>query len=154
MFKINRKLEYALMALKYMDAKHPGELTSVKEICDRHKAPFDVTARVLQVLSQQGIVKAEHGSHGGYQIIKDLAKMSLLELTEVILGPVQFADCLHEDAAGCAMTADCNVISPIMHLNERLKHLYTDISIRELIGVQHPGEKKVRVNSGNQTFVV
>jgi len=153
MFKINRKLEYALMALKYMHSKQPGELSTVKEMCESTKSPFDVMARVLQGLAQKGVLRAEHGAHGGYQIIKDLTKLSVLELTEMILGPVQFADCLGDDMS-CGLTAACNVISPIMHLNERLKDLYRKMSVRELIAVQHPGEKKIRLQPEHTTFVV
>jgi DNA-binding IscR family transcriptional regulator len=43
MFKINKKVEYALMVLKHMYEKKP-----VKEICDKYGAPFDVTSRSMQ----------------------------------------------------------------------------------------------------------
>src|ERR1044072_7238661 len=66
MFKINRKLEYALFSLRYMSAKAPGQLTSAKEICDIYHTPFDPTSRVLQIMAQHGILRAEQGAHGGY----------------------------------------------------------------------------------------
>ena len=34
MVRLNRKIEYALVALKYMTGKIPGELTTAKEISD------------------------------------------------------------------------------------------------------------------------
>lgn len=64
MFKINRKIEYALIALKHMSHKKPGQLTSAKEICDIYRTPFDPTSRVLQILSQNGILQAEQGARG------------------------------------------------------------------------------------------
>ena len=44
MHKVNRKIEYALMALKFMSGKMPGQLTQVKEICEKTGSPFDATA--------------------------------------------------------------------------------------------------------------
>ena len=58
MFKINRKLEYALISLRHMSTKSPGQLTSAKEICDIYHTPFDPTSRVLQIMAQHEIVRA------------------------------------------------------------------------------------------------
>src|SRR6476620_12741582 len=101
MNKINRKVEYALMALKHMRAKTPGELTSAKEICDLYGAPFDGMSRVLQILGQNGILKSEQGAQGGYQITRDLTKVSLQEIIEAISGKIEIAKCLSGAADAC-----------------------------------------------------
>src|SRR3954462_3369914 len=103
MFKINRKIEYALIALKHMSLKAPGQLTSAKEICDIYHTPFDPTARVLQIMAQHEILRAEQGAHGGYQILKDLSKVTLYELTEMIEGPMTIVNCFHSDYSHCEM---------------------------------------------------
>lgn len=134
MFKLNRKMEYALIALRHMCEKLPGELTSAKEISDSHHAPFDVTARVLQLMAQRGILKSEHGPHGGYQIQTDLGRVTFLELTELILGPVKMVECLQDKKNdGCELIGSCNIVSPIAHLNDRLKDFYNTITVRELV---------------------
>ena len=38
---MNRKIEYALIALKYMRHKNADEVTSAKEICAMYEIPFD-----------------------------------------------------------------------------------------------------------------
>lgn len=53
MNKLNRKVEYALMALKFMSSKVPGELTSTKEVVESTGCPFDATARVMQQMAQK-----------------------------------------------------------------------------------------------------
>ena len=58
MFKINRKIGYALIALKHMSHKSPGQLTSAKEICDTYLIPFDSTSRVLQNRAQKAGIKS------------------------------------------------------------------------------------------------
>ena len=144
MFKINRKIEYALIALKHMSHAYQGQLITAKDICDIYKTPFDTTSRVLQIMVQHGIVQAEHGAHGGYQIVKDLSKFSLLELVVMLEGPVEIANCFHGNYAHCELTAGCNVISPMLNLNARMSELFKTITVRELIESRHSGDKAIR----------
>src|SRR3990167_886200 len=97
MFKINRKIEYALISLKYMSSKSPGQLTSAKEICDVYRTPFDPTSRVLQIMAQNEVLHAEQGARGGYQIVRDLSKLTMKELSDMITGPIEIANCFHGD---------------------------------------------------------
>ncbi len=144
MFKINRKLEYALISLRHMSAKAPGQLTSAKEICDIYHTPFDPTSRVLQIMAQHEIVRAEQGAHGGYQILKDLSKFTLQDLTQMIEGPIQIVNCFHGNYSHCDITASCNVISPMLNLNERIGGLFKTINVQELIQSRNQGERSIR----------
>ena len=136
MNKINRKLEYALIALKHMKAKSPGELSSAKEISSQFHMPFDATARVMQILAQKGILKSEQGIHGGYQVVKDLNRVSLHELMNIILGPVSLAKCLQkEDSSSvpCEVLEHCSIMSPMTALNKKLTEFYEGIKLGELL---------------------
>ena len=144
MFKINRKLEYALIALKYMSAKNPGQLTSAKEICDIYHVPFDPTSRVLQIMAQKEILQAEQGAKGGYQIIKDLNKITMRELSDMLIGPIEIANCFHGSYSHCEISHTCHIIAPMLNLNENIKKLFSTISIAELIQSKHHGEKSIR----------
>jgi len=144
MFKINRKLEYALIALKYMSHKAPGQLTSSKEICDLYHTPFDPTSRVLQIMAQQGLLHAEQGAHGGYQIRKDLGKVTLGDLSRMITGPIKIASCFSSDYSNCELNKSCSVIGPMLNLNERIVGLFDDIQIADLIETHHQQENLIR----------
>jgi Rrf2 family transcriptional regulator, nitric oxide-sensitive transcriptional repressor len=136
MNKINRKVEYALIGLKHMRSKAPGELTSAKEISQLYGCPFDATSRVMQVLAQKGVLRSEQGAHGGYMITKDLARLSFYDLSEMILGPVMVARCLHDDDGdepACEMRETCNIVSPVQTLNRRLVEFYRGLSVAELL---------------------
>ncbi len=136
MNKINRKLEYALIALKHMKTKSPGELSTAKEISQHFNMPFDATARVMQILAQKGILKSEQGVNGGYQLVKDLNKLSLGELMSFILGPVHLAKCLHQEDASqppCEILEHCSIMSPMTTLNRKLNDFYDSIRLGELL---------------------
>lgn len=135
MTRLNRKLEYALMALKVMSRKRAGELTSAKEIVEKTGGPFDATARVLQQLAQAGVLKSEQGAYGGYVLIRDLARLSFFELSEVVVGRQSLAKCLHHDD-GCGLKTKCNIVSPVAVLNRRLNDFYQRLSVGELLKVR------------------
>ena len=144
MFKINRKIEYALIALKHMSSRAPGQLTSAKEICDTYHTPFGPTARVLQIMAQHEILRAEQGVHGGYQILKDLSKITVGDLSDIIVGPIQIASCFSGDYSHCELNTSCNVIGPMLNLNERISSLFHTLKITELVQSHNQGEKTIR----------
>ncbi len=135
MFKVNRKIEYALMALKYMGTKGSGDLTSAKEICSVYQTPFDPTSRVLQVMTQNGVLQAEQGAYGGYQIIKDLTKISLRELSDMIIGPIEITNCVQGDDSQCIISETCQISEPMGTLNDKVIGFFNGIKISDLIGV-------------------
>lgn len=131
MIRLNRKVEYALMSLKFMARKSAAELTSAKEISDALKLPFDATARVLQAMAHQGLLHVEQGACGGYRIRNGLAGVSFHQLVEIIEGPVEIARCLHGE--DCDLLPTCNIRAPLNALNRRLERVYRDISLSEVL---------------------
>lgn len=140
MTKINRKIEYSLMALRIMMQKRPGELTSAKEVSEITGAPFDATSKVMQILSQKGILKSEQGIRGGYQIVKDLKEVSFFDLNELILGPMAVVKCVKSEEP-CDLISTCNIQSPLAELDSKLKSFYKNLSLDELLLSCAPGKK-------------
>ncbi len=118
-----------------MGQKNNTELTTAKEISQIYKTPFDVTARVLQIMAGKGILKSEQGVHGGYLLKRNFDTVSFLELAEAILGKLNMVDCLYdEDDCKCQMHDSCNITTPLSRLNEKTKDFYRSLMLQELIG--------------------
>ncbi len=130
MIKINRKVEYALMVLKLMHEKTPGELTTAREVCDKFEAPFDTTAKVMQLMNAAGILHSQKGVKGGYSLTKNLSDVSYLELVEVIEERPFMMDC-HEGP--CELYHKCNISQPIKRLNDYLINIFSTLSLSELL---------------------
>lgn len=146
MIKINRKVEYALMALKLMKEKGAGELTTAREVCDQFKTPFDTTAKVMQIMNASGILHSHKGVKGGYSLSRDLSDVTYMELVELIEGKSFMMDC-HEGP--CDLFHKCNISQPIKRLNDYLINIFSILTLNELLSEdnllalkKHP-EKKV-----------
>jgi Rrf2 family protein len=133
MNRLNRKVEYALMALKYMASKPTGARTSAKEISEEFNLPFDATARVLQIMAHAQFLRVVQGAHGGYTLAKDLTQVSFHDLVEKIEGPVEIARCLHSEE--CDLLSKCNIQSPMSVLNEKLSRFYQGLALSEILKV-------------------
>lgn len=128
-----RQVEYALMVLADMQKANPGHLFSARELGDAHQVPFDVISKTLQRLCRSGILRSVQGKHGGYQIIRDLAAVSMLDLMEAVLGDVATVNCLRS-GGDCPRLTTCNVSGPLQVLDQKLRDLYASVTVMELIG--------------------
>ena len=134
MNKMNKKMEYALMAIKLITEKPEGALTSAKEVSEHMHISFEATARVLQALSSHGLLKAEYGVAGGYSLGRSLNEISLHDLVEILEGHTVLTKCLGHDEP-CELLANCNITGPITQLNKKIQNFYKSISLQEVLCV-------------------
>jgi len=137
MATLPRQVEYALMALTDMHRAHPGQLFAVRALCDKHHVPFDVMSKAMQRMARAGLLRAVKGVNGGYQIIKDLSAVTLLELMEAIMGKVGTVAC-QRSGKPCPRNGGCNVSDSMGMLNRRFRDLYRDTMLLELIDGSAP----------------
>jgi Rrf2 family protein len=130
MIKINRKVEYALMVLKFMKGKALDELTTAREVCDKYHTPFDTTSKVMQLMNTAGILHSQKGVKGGYTLSGDLSDVSYVELVQLIEGKTFMMDC-HEGP--CDFIHSCNITQPIRRLNDYIINIFSTLTLNELL---------------------
>jgi Rrf2 family protein len=132
MIQLSRKMEYTLMALRYMASTKPGTLVSAKEISSHYQVPFEVVARCLQKLAQKGLVLSMSGAAGGYQLNRSWENLSLLDLHEILEGKTQLVRCL-EASNRCEYAQKCNLIDPISKINDQMRQFYRSINLGKVL---------------------
>ncbi len=132
MFKLHKKVKYALTALKYMKKKPVKELSSAKEMCDVFDIPFDPTSRVLQIMAQNGILEAVQGARGGYRVVRHLGATSLYELSEMVAGQMAITDCTASDC-DCVRLDKCVLKKEMALLNAKIVRVFKDIKVSEMV---------------------
>ncbi len=137
MIKINKKIEYALMALKYMSSRAEEELTSAREICDQFKTPFDTTAKVLQLMNNQGLLKSTKGIKGGYSLAVPLSHVTFSQLTEIIEGKEKSGSFCQSSRGRCDLYENCNIVTPIDLLSKKVNEYLAGLTLEELLLNEH-----------------
>ncbi len=133
MLKINKKVEYALMALKFMADKQETTLTSAREICDVMGTPFDTTAKVMQLMNNQDILKSVKGIKGGYSLNKPLSEITYMELVRLIEGRPKIGRACISSKGTCELINKCNISTPVERLNLKLNSVLEKMTLADLL---------------------
>ena len=130
MLKITRKVEYALLALRHMQAKQPRKVTTAAEIAERYFIPNELLAKTMQLMARENIVEAVQGPHGGYRIKADLEKINLTDFFETLEGPLGLMDCFFD--SDCVQIDCCTIRAPIQKINDNLRNMSSKMSVQEI----------------------
>lgn len=132
MTTLPRQVEYALLALNDMNAARPGQLFAVRGLSEKHGIPFDVLSKTMRLLARARILRAVRGMRGGYQITRDLSRVSLLDVLEALTGTLGVAQCL-KSGRRCDLEDTCCLLGGMTALDGRIKEVYRTTSVLELI---------------------
>lgn len=86
MMRLNQKVRYGLECLFEL-ATSPTEYVDAERVATARKVPTAYAQKILQALSQAGILYAQKGS--GYRIARALADISALEVIRALEGTAQ-----------------------------------------------------------------
>jgi FeS assembly SUF system regulator len=131
MFKLSKKADYGLIAMKHLSNHREKHACSAGEIAEEYGISATLMAKVLQKLAKEKLVVAKHGSSGGYQMAKEPQKTSALEVITAIDGPVLITSCVTNHGA-CDATDRCSVREPLRRVNESILDVLSMVTIAQL----------------------
>jgi len=131
MFKLSKKADYGLIAVKHLAMHRNEHACSASEIADEYGISTTLMAKVLQKLARQNLVAAKHGSSGGYQLAKTPDQISALEIITAIDGPVLITSCVTSHG-NCDATSKCSVREPLRRVNESILNVLGTVTIAQM----------------------
>ena len=131
MFKLSKKADYGLIAMKHLANHRQQHACSASEIAEEYGISSMLMAKVLQKLAKQNLVVAKHGSSGGYQLSKEPAKITALEVITAIDGPVLIISCVTSHG-NCDATDRCSIKEPLQRVNESILGVLSMVTVAQL----------------------
>jgi len=131
MFRLSKKTDYSLMALKHILAKR-HEPSSAREIAEAHGIPFEVLAKLLQTLTRKGFLISQHGTKGGYCSARSSRMITVREVMDAVEGPVALIDCSNTHSGPCDQERSCSVRRPLLKVQEKVVDLLGRTTLREI----------------------
>lgn len=133
MVKFSKKIEYSLIALRYISGAK-DEVITAKEISNKYNIPHELLAKILQKLKKENILTSNQGVNGGYKLSKPLTEISLSELIDKIEGKTAIVECLHTDnISECYISDCCSIKDPINKMQIELENLLKTKMVSDFI---------------------
>jgi Rrf2 family transcriptional regulator, cysteine metabolism repressor len=103
MLSITSKSPYAVLALAELGHRAGPDPVPIGELARRRDVPVQFLEQLFAVLRRAGVVSSQRGVKGGYRFARDPAEVTVLEIVELLDGPLgRDAEGVFSDAAAAA----------------------------------------------------
>ncbi len=121
MISITTKSPYAIKALAELGRTGSDAPVPIGELARRRDIPAQFLEQLFAVLRRAGVLKSQRGVKGGYSFGRDPAAITVLEVVELLDGPVgREAEGVFAEAAGAARSVlETTTIADIIERERR-----------------------------------
>src|SRR5580704_17966379 len=103
MISITSKSPYAVQALTELGRSAGSGPVPIGELARRREIPVQFLEQLFATLRRAGILSSQRGVKGGYSFARPAAEVTVLEVVELLDGPLgRGSDGVFEDAARAA----------------------------------------------------
>ena len=130
--RVTQEADYAIRMCLILDKL--GEKTGAATLADIACITPKIALKVLRKLNAGKLVRSYKGVQGGYELARDGSELTVLEIVELIDGPICISKCLDcaNDCSRNPCKTDCKMHIAFGAINENLIESLSKITVRML----------------------
>jgi len=117
---LGKRADYTVRAVLDLARHHGHGRRKTADIAEEMQVPVTYLPQLLAELVREGIVSSMAGRHGGYELVRDPAEVSLLEVIEVADGPLGSSECVLRGGP-CRWEEACAIHAPWARAQEAFR---------------------------------
>jgi Rrf2 family protein len=129
---LRRNTDYGLRLMVSLAQHYDGDTISTRVLAAEQEVSYQLACKLMQQLHEAKLVESLMGPKGGFRLSRRPAEISLLEVIEVLQGPVRLNRCLLRKAA-CPRRNQCPVRKKIGALQDHIDEFLGAVSLAELV---------------------
>ena len=141
----SKACEYGIRAVLYIAHKTlAGNKLGISEIAKAIDSPVPFTAKILQMLSREGIISSVKGPNGGFFISPDAPPIPLSQIIEAIDG----IGVLHTCTLGlkeCSDKSPCPIHNDVKAFKERVRKVMHEKTVQQLARDMKKGNSFLKI---------
>jgi Rrf2 family iron-sulfur cluster assembly transcriptional regulator len=127
----SRKCELGIQAVLFLSAQKKGEYFNSGQIAEELERPKEFVSKVLQLLTNYGMVGSKKGKFGGFYLEKDPKNIRLFDIVKAIDGEEVFHKCVL-GFKHCSPDKPCPVHNKWGELRDKTEQMLRDETLAEL----------------------
>ena len=129
---LTRSADYALRALIHLAQASSDQPVPLDAIVQAQRVPSALLSKILQTLVRSGLVSSRKGYGGGYLLLADPAKVTLLAVIELIDGPFTLFECL-VDEDFCELCGNCKLRQNFMDTQSAMVGILSNTTVADCL---------------------
>ncbi|HTC43452.1 MAG TPA: SUF system Fe-S cluster assembly regulator [Steroidobacteraceae bacterium] len=134
MLRISKLTDYATVVLAAL-AEQPEQLRTATALAGRTRIAAPTVSKLLKQLHRAGLVSSTRGLHGGYQLARPPAQITVAAILDALEGPMNLTDCSGGHGQ-CGIEHHCRVAPVWQRLNVAIRRALSDVTLAELAGLE------------------
>lgn len=135
---ISSRTECGIRALIEINNRTGNEPVKRATIAERQDIPLPFLSQILKSLVNGKIILSTRGPGGGYILAKPAAETSLLEVINLLQGPVMPRQCVNEKQTNkCEQAQNCGLINVWQQLRDAGEAVLRNTSIADVSSVNN-----------------
>jgi len=131
--RLTHLADYAVVMMTAAARRNGDVRLSATELSDETGVPLPTAQKLMQRLSQAGLLVGTRGAGGGYALSRPVHEISLADIVEAVEGPIALTQCSGSDEpSDCALDAHCRVKPHMGIVGEAVRGALGAVSLREL----------------------
>jgi Rrf2 family protein len=136
MLQVSQRAHYGLRAMTELAKAYGAGPRSLAWIAEAQHLPAGYLEQLAIPLRRAGLIEATRGAHGGYQLARPPAQMSVGEIVRTLEGAVAPVECLSDDYAvgSCALELGCLSRPLWQRLKDAIDQVLDSTTLADLCG--------------------
>ena len=130
MLRITKESEYAFLLLGAVLAAD-GAARNTATLAKEARIAVPMSGKVLKRLTQRGILESTRGAYGGYQLARDAADITALDVVEAMEGTPELVECAASEN-NCALAEHCQFSPFWQELNDDIRAMLASKTLADM----------------------
>jgi Rrf2 family protein len=134
--RISRRAEYAIRALLLIAKDQKEQVHQIQELSERGNIPVKFLEQILLSLRNEGLLTSKRGVGGGYSLRKRASDIVVLDIVELLDGPVAPLPCALDrpgEPCGCPDPARCPLRPLMRQTRDAIRDVLSTKSLQDLL---------------------
>jgi len=105
--RLSSMADYAVVTMSAA-ARHCGSArVSAAQLAEETGLPVPTVQKLVSMLSGAGLLRSSRGAHGGLQLARPAAAISIADIVEAVEGPIALTACVDHRKQDCSLECSC-----------------------------------------------